>query len=197
MSRRRSRKPRTRKLRFGKHRTGKGHSRGGMVNWWVLWRAPVLMLIVMTVWWFVFRPIAEERDWAEVPHDFALCGEGRSRACVIDGDTLAIGFGPTSSRTGARRIRLTGYDAPELDGACKAERELAITARTALHDWLAQGRIEWDGSDEPPRDKYGRELRSVRRINADGSRERLADTMIARGLASESGWGSSKEDWCD
>lgn len=164
-----------------------------MLTWWVFWRVPVLLGIVMAVWWFGVRPHMAEQGWVRVTQDFALCSSaGRSAdGCVIDGDTLIIGFG--SDR---RRIRLTGFDAPEMDGACPTEREAAIAARDALHDWLGQGPFEWDGADQPARDQYGRELRAVRRINADGSAEFLADTLLERELVSESGWGTTPRDWC-
>lgn len=110
---------------------------------------------------------------------------------MADGDTLIIGFGKER-----RRIRLTGFDAPELDGACPAERETAIAAREALHAWLGQGGAEWDGAADPPYDQYGRELRAASRTGRDGKREYLADTMIARGLAEPSGWGAEAVDWC-
>lgn len=110
----------------------------------------------------------------------------------MDGDTLILGFGKAQ-----RRIRLTGYDAPELNGACPAESRRAVEARDALHQWLGQGTFEWDGGAAPPRDPYGRELRAVRRTLPDGSREYLADTMIDRGLAGGSGWGSAEPEWCE
>ncbi len=159
----------------------------------MVWRVPVLLLIVMTAWWFVFRPIASEMGWVAVKGDFSLCGSGgeRTYGCVVDGDTVIIGFGPQR-----RRIRLTGFDAPEIEGACEAESQLAITARRRLSEWLSQGQFEWDGADDPPRDQYGRELRSVRRIAPDGTREYLAETMIGEGLAAESGWGAEENDWC-
>ena len=110
---------------------------------------------------------------------------------MVDGDTLIMGFGKER-----RRIRLTGYDAPELEGACEAERQLARKARATLSAWLSQGPFEWDGGDAPPYDQYGRELRAVSRTGRDGTREHLAETMIARGLAEDSGWGASTRDWC-
>ncbi|WP_298471300.1 hypothetical protein [uncultured Erythrobacter sp.] len=183
MLKRRSRTP-----RFKRRRTG-----GRFASWWVLWRVPVLLLIVMAAWWFGVRPVMEEQGWVRVTQDFALCGERSSEAagCVVDGDTLIIGFG-----NDRRRIRLTGFDAPELDGACQAEREAAQKARGALHDWIGEGPIEWNGADDPPYDQYGRELRAARRVARDGSREFLAETMIKRGLAAESGWGAEPKNWC-
>ena len=166
-----------------------------MLTWWVMWRVPIFLLIVLVVWWYAIRPITNDRGWVEVRQSFGLCGSSQGPAtdgCVVDGDTLIIGFG--SDR---RRIRLTGFDAPELDGACEAESRIARTARTALHEWLASGPFEWDGASGPPRDQYGRELRSVRRVVKGGRDEILAETMIERGLAAESGWGAEPLDWCD
>jgi len=117
--------------------------------------------------------------WEPMERTFTVCGKQSSEACVIDGDTLAVG---------KRRIRLTGFDAPELDGECEAERQLAREARDALADWLNAGPFELDGGAEPPRDRYGRELRQARR----GS-EALADTMVERGLARRS---AEERDWC-
>ncbi|WP_299196303.1 hypothetical protein [uncultured Erythrobacter sp.] len=153
----------------------------------------MLLLVVMALWWFVFRPITAEQGWERVSDRFAICGEqgAREAGCVVDGDTVVLGFGGQQ-----RRIRLTGFDTPELDGACEAERALARTARARLHQWLAEGPFEWDGAGDPPRDQYGRELREVRRTQSDQSREYLAEVMIDADLASESGWGSSPKDWC-
>ncbi|GGD59789.1 hypothetical protein GRI62_00535 [Erythrobacter arachoides] len=121
------------------------------------------------------RPV----QWSALDRPFAPCGEGRgASACVIDGDTLAIG---------QRRVRLTGYDAPEIAGACEAERRLAVVARDELARWASLGPFELDGGAEPPRDTYGRELRAARRGD-----ELLADTMVQRQLARRSrldrGW---------
>lgn len=165
-----------------------------MMRWWVLWRAPALLMIVMAGWWFIIRPLSDGRDWVPVTREFSICGQrsdGPAQGCVIDGDTLAIGFGSE-----ARRIRLTGFDAPELDGACAAEREQALLARSALQDWLNREAFEWNGAGEPPYDQYGRELREVRRIGSEGKAEYLARHMIDRGFAGESGWGTTPRDWC-
>ena len=62
--------------------------------------------------------------------------------------------------------------------------------------WLSEGPFDWTGGAEPPRDRYGRELRALSRVNAQGRRVTLAETMIADGLASESGWGAEPTDWC-
>jgi endonuclease YncB( thermonuclease family) len=117
---------------------------------------------------------------------FVLCGSRPGPACVIDGDTLAFG---------ERRIRLAGFDAPELDGPCEAERLKAREARGALLAWLNRGPFYVDGGDDPPRDKYRRELRTAWRVT-DGREEWLSEEMIAQGLAESSSWSAAKVDWC-
>ena len=116
---------------------------------------------------------------------FTLCGEKRAARCVIDGDTVMLG---------QRRVRLTGYDAPELDGACEAERLLARRAQAALRDWLGRGPFQLHGGENPPLDAYGRELRAARRNDAAGQ-EWLAETMLEAGLARNTGWGAGAPGW--
>lgn len=151
------------------------------LRWWLLLALLLAAGLALTRWPGIGG------DWqAHSEGRVPVCGTARAAACVIDGDTLAIG---------ARRIRLTGYDAPEIDGACAAERLLARRARQALSDWLSRGPFELDGGDDPPRDTYGRELRAARRSDAAGQ-EWLADTMIEGGLARATGWGAGEAAWC-
>ena len=173
-------------------RRRRSRTRRSLVQWWVLWRVPVLLLVIMTSWWFLYRPYVEaSAEWVRVEHEFGICGErGRPIACVSDGDTVTIGYGST-----ARRIRLTGFDAPEIDGACPAESAEALRAQSALQNWLNRGPLEWDGGSDPPRDRYGRELRRASRVQPDGSRQMLADHMIDTGLAEGPGAWESRN-WC-
>lgn len=140
----------------------------------------------MGIWLFVDDRTRPKAAWARVETRFELCGSGTNRACVIDGDTVRYGH-----LRGDRRIRLRGFDAPEMDGACEAERARAQEAKRALHAWMAQAPFEWDGGADPSRDRYGRELRAARR---DG--EMLADHMIGLGLADGGGWLTGRIDWC-
>ena len=133
-------------------------------------------------WWLLKDRLTPPEPQDTVSLSFRLCGEAGRGPCVIDGDTLAIG---------QRRVRLTGYDAPELDGACAAEVAKAQEARAALRDWLAEGAFTWTGGDEPPRDRYGRELREARRGD-----DALAEHMVEVGLAEGNGWGAERREWC-
>ena len=50
---------------------------------------------------------------------------------AVDGDTF---------RLGNRRIRIVGIDAPEVEGQCSAERDLAAAATVKLRALLNDGR---------------------------------------------------------
>jgi endonuclease YncB( thermonuclease family) len=166
------------------------HRKPGLWQWWTLWRTPIFVLLLIGVWWLTLAQ-DQEGDWVLVGQQFGVCGErGRPHVCVSDGDTVTVGYGAN-----ARRIRLTGFDTPEMNGACAMESALARQARTALRDWLNAGPFEWSGGQDPGYDKYGRELRAVRRIMPDGSSQKLADVMIESGLAEGDGPWESR-DWC-
>lgn len=147
-------------------------------RWWLV-LAAILGGIAALRWLWPAAP----RTGEELAGPVAVCGEGRAAICAPDGDTLIIG---------QRRVRLTGYNAPEIAGACAAERQLALRARGDLVAWTARGPFLLDGGADPPRDIYGRELRAAWRIGPDGREDDLAEAMIAAGSARADG----DRDWC-
>ena len=186
MPRRRFAAKRVRPARFDRRWQGK-RRRGKAWRHVVRIGTPFLLLgMLLGTWLFVEDRVRPREEWVKVQTRFELCGAGPNSACVIDGDTVRYGH-----LRNDRRIRLTGLDAPEMNGACEAERVKAREAKRALHAWLARGPFEWSGGDDPPRDKYGRELREARRGD-----ELLADHMIALGLAEGGGWLTERIDWC-
>lgn len=158
-------------------------------RWSARWRSARVGLVLAAIFgasvWLTGLPTVL-RPATLTEARFTLCGVHHSNACVIDGDTIAFGD---------RRIRLSGFDAPELDGACEAERLKAREARGALLAWLNRGAFYVDGGDEPPRDKYGRELRSAWRIT-DGRDDWLSEEMLAQGLAEDDSWSGARVAWC-
>ena len=143
----------------------------------------VFVLLLIGIGLFVWESRQAPEPVSEVSLNFRLCAEQDwGQPCVIDGDTLAIG---------QRRVRLTGYDAPEMDGPCNNERHKAAVARDRLASWLGQGSFQWTGGEDPAYDRYGRELREARR-----GEELLAEVMIGEGLAEGSGWGAKAIEWC-
>ena len=161
--------------RFRPKRRSLRNGRKTLVTW-------ALLVALIAAWLLLGDRLNPPEPVTTVGMTFRLCGTPGPGPCVIDGDTLAIGN---------RRVRLTGFDAPEMDGACKLEVAKANRAKLELHRWLAKGRFEWTGGTEPPYDRYGRELREARRGD-----DLLADHMIGAGLAEGSGWGASAVDWC-
>lgn len=163
---------------------------------WRRWRGVLSVLILAVVFavsWAVTRWNEQRGPWEALPSRVGECGtKGSGPVCAIDGDTIWL-----AARDGApaRRIRLTGFDAPELAGACPAERALASKARAELAGWLSSGPVSLDGGADPPRDRYGRELRRARRDAPGGGIEWLDDHMVEAGLARREGPGRAGE-WC-
>ncbi|WP_128891183.1 thermonuclease family protein [Erythrobacter sp. HKB08] len=145
-----------------------------------------LAAILLLGWWLTSAPAEPEGEWEEMQLGFGICGEGGFEACVIDGDTIAID---------RRRIRLAGFDTPEIDGDCIEERTLAREARAELALWLNSGAFLVDGGASPPRDEYGRELRKVRRV-IEGEDQWLAEWMEEKGYSRPREFGAGKTDWC-
>lgn len=106
-----------------------------------------------------------------------ICGSGKRMNCVVDGDTIWVN---------REKIRLEGFNTPELNGVCARERRLAVQARDELRQALNGHRfsIERNGQD-----RYGRTLATVR---VDGIN--VGEDLIRKGLAHE--WRGFKESWC-
>ncbi|TCD06477.1 hypothetical protein EYB45_01785 [Erythrobacteraceae bacterium CFH 75059] len=112
-----------------------------------------------------------------------VCGSlTRGGQCVVDGDTVRIG---------GTAVRLAGLDAPEINGACEAERIAARAARDRLAEWLEQGPFTVQGTRS---DRYGRALRRFTR-GPGVLAEDAADVLIAEGLARPYR-GEAREGWC-
>lgn len=118
---------------------------------------------------------------------FTRCGPGRGQHCVTDGDSIKIG---------ARKIRVVGIDAPEIEGRCPAETALAEAAAERMRSWVNAGPFEMIGRVDEPTDRYGRDLRTLRRQRPGGGTEYAADAMREARLARRysGGW---RDGWCD
>ena len=116
---------------------------------------------------------------------FTLCRDERTARCVVDGDTF---------RLGRRRIRIVGIDAPEIAGQCQAERDLAARSTAKLSALLNEGPFIMTARIDDMTDRYGRELRTLGRTRADGSRQSIAADMRAAGLAAR--YLGRKASWC-
>ena len=163
-------------------------------TWGQAWRevrAWVLLIALVTVW-VVYReagafdpPRFLEGKPIEVAGDFTRCGIGRGALCVIDGDTLKLGY---------RKVRIVGIDAPEVWAMCPAEAAGAEAATQALQRWVNAGPFELVARLDRPTDKYGRDLMTARRVT-NGRSETAAEALLKAGVVREYG-GEARRSWC-
>lgn len=154
---------------------------------------PALLLIALVTIYFVGgdpalteAPAFLQSEAEDVNRTFTRCGPGRGAGCVVDGDTFKIG---------ARAIRVVGIDAPETKARCPAEAAQAERATAELQHWLNRGPFSMTGRIDDPVDRYGRNLRSVKRPRPDGTVDDLAQAMIASGTVRRY-WGGFRDGWC-
>lgn len=152
---------------------------------------PLALLAALAALWPALDPALVEplgplaSDPERVTATFTRCGRGRGRACVVDGDTIKLG---------KRKIRIIGIDAPEVQGQCARERELAEKSTARLQSLLNQGPFVMTGRVGDMQDKYGRDLRALTRERPDGSTQSIADEMRSSGLAHR--YVGFKTSWC-
>ena len=126
-------------------------------------------------------------DPERISETFSRCGPGRSHACVIDGDTFKLG---------QRKVRIIGIDAPETHGpGCAEEARVGEQATAKLQQLLNRGPFEMVAPIYGTTDRYGRDLRVIRRTSPDGSTQSIADEMRESGLAHRY-MGGFKPGWC-
>lgn len=107
-----------------------------------------------------------------------------------DGDTCTVTIMGLPAVFGRHLpVRLAGIDAPEINGKCPRERELAIQARDLVRRRLRQA-VQVDLLN-PARDKY---FRLLARIHADG--HDLSAELLAQGLAVPYKGGHKESAWC-
>lgn len=109
----------------------------------------------------------------------SLCEPAELR--IWDGDTFRIGNGNQSER-----VRFAGIDAPEIEGRCRFEVELAQRSKHRLADLLRDRRVDLVRHGVDP---HGRTLATVR---VDG--QDIGRTLVREGLARQ--WTGRREPWC-
>lgn len=100
---------------------------------------------------------------------------------VWDGDSLRLGMTQE-----AEAIRIFNIDAPEIEGQCAYESDLAQRSKHRLAELLHGQRVEVlrQGTD-----RYGRTLAVVRVNGRDAG-----DILVREGLART--WSGRREPWC-
>ncbi|MFN3076542.1 MAG: thermonuclease family protein [Alphaproteobacteria bacterium] len=108
---------------------------------------------------------------------------------VIDGDTFQACVHIWLGQELVTNVRLRDIDAPELRGACEAEREAALAAHDHLAALLGSGPVQVSAIG---RDKYGGRVDAAVRLP---SGEDVAAIMLSAGHARPSQRGH-REPWC-
>ena len=100
---------------------------------------------------------------------------------VWDGDSIRLG---TTRQSEA--VRIFNIDAPEIEGQCAYETDLALQSQIRLAELLKGQRIEilHQGTD-----RYGRTLAAIRVEGRD-----VGDILVSEGLART--WAGRREPWC-
>lgn len=109
------------------------------------------------------------------------------KATVTDGDSITI---PASGMVTGLRLRALGYDAPELNSRCAAERQHANRTKDRLAVLALRGLQVSSGLEM---DAYGRILASLRTPNGAD----VADILISEGLARAYSGKAARTPWCD
>ena len=100
---------------------------------------------------------------------------------VWDGDSIRLG-----TTRQAEAVRIFNIDAPEIEGQCGYESDLALQAKTRLADLLHGRRVEIlrQGTD-----RFSRTLAAIRVEGHD-----VGDVLVDEGLART--WAGRREPWC-
>jgi micrococcal nuclease len=110
---------------------------------------------------------------------------------IVDGDTFRIFVVLASGERISAPVRIRGFDAPELHGACDGEIRAAREASRALVGLLRSGAVVMDqiGSD-----KYERVLARVY-VRRNGALLNVAEVMVSEGYGRPYD-GRKRAGWC-
>lgn len=149
-------------------------SRAGLLTW----------LGLVGAGWPVGAPAhAQYQDQGHILIDVVLCASHCEGVVlrVWDGDTFRIGFGVDSER-----VRFEHIDAPEIEGRCRLETDLAVRSKLRLAKLLRDRDVTIERRGQ---DVHGRTLA---RITVDGSD--IGAILVRQGLARI--WNGQRESWC-
>lgn len=162
------------------------------MQWLGRLRPLILGGVLLSIWPAMDPALVEppkflSTDPEHIDATFTRCGPRRGNACVIDGDTFKLG---------ERKVRIIGIDSPETHPSrCTEEERLGEQATAMLVGLLNQGPFEMVAWTHNSTDRYGRDLRVIRRRLDDGRVQSIAEEMRQSGLAHRYA-GGFKTGWC-
>lgn len=127
--------------------------------------------------WVRFQIVGTEVTPAGTLRRMGFCYGGIRINCVVDGDTIWVG---------GEKIRLQSIDAPEIDGKCASEKDLAQRAKYRLNEILSAEPFSVARSGK---DRYGRTLVAI--YNSHGE---VGRALVREGLARP--WTGRRRPWC-
>lgn len=112
---------------------------------------------------------------------FALCSHAPRTDCVVDGDTFWLH---------GEKVRIADINAPEThEAGCPAEQALGERTADRLIALLNAGPFTLEVAGTRAVDRYGRNLRVVRR-----GAQSIGAELVREGLAEP--WRGRRSDWC-
>ena len=148
----------------------------------------ILVLVVLDV----MRPATARTETQQPPVNTRTPLTGAYRAHVlnvIDGDTVEARVHVWMGQEVVTRIRLKDVDAPEMTGACSAERDLAIASRNRVAALVGNANVLL--TDVRPDKYFGRVVARI--VSADG--RDVGSILLAETLARPY-QGGRRQAWC-
>lgn len=127
--------------------------------------------------WARFQVVGTQVTPTGMLRRMGFCYGGMRINCVVDGDTIWVS---------GEKIRLQSIDAPEIDGKCAYEKDLAQRAKHRLNEMLSSEPFSLARSGK---DRYGRTLAAI--YNHQGE---VGAAMVREGLARQ--WRGRRQPWC-
>lgn len=127
--------------------------------------------------WARFQVVGTQATPAGTLRRMGFCYGGVRINCVVDGDTIWVG---------GEKIRLQSIDAPEIDGKCDYEKNLARRAKRRLNEIRS---AEPFSVAQSGTDRKGRTLAAIY-----NSRGEVGAAMVKEGLARQ--WTGRRRPWC-
>ncbi|MBU0981893.1 thermonuclease family protein [Patescibacteria group bacterium] len=129
------------------------------------------------------EPQPQEQNFAYIPQEDLICPSDQDLywvTAIIDGDTIIV----TDDSKNSFQVRLLAVDTPEINGPDSSAQfyaqEATLFTTEFLKNRIVRLRSDQANQDEDP---YGRKLRYVDVLQADGTFQNLNEALLENGYA--------------